>query len=126
MATCRDETDRPFQGRSTFSGSGWRQSGEGTASASLNPLVSRLAESLASAWRRGEHTPAEVFLEKCPGILAEDAVRYNLGEVKDELTAAMGLNTEAEGSLAQFLRRGYKTSTWFEDDAALEALLGRS
>ena len=52
--------------------------------------------------------------------IAEDAVRYNLGEVKEELMAAMGLNTEEEGSLAQFLRRGYKTSTWFEDDAALE------
>ena len=81
MATCRDETDRPFQGRSTFSGSGWRQSGEGTASASDNPLVSRLAESLASAWRRGEHTPAEVFLEKCPGILAEEAVRLIYEEI---------------------------------------------
>ncbi len=28
----------------------------------------------------------------------------------------MGLNTEEEGSTAQFLRRGWKTSTWFEDD----------
>jgi hypothetical protein len=34
--------------------------------------------------------------------------------------AAMGLNTEEDGSVAAFLRRGYKTSTWFEDDAALE------
>jgi hypothetical protein len=41
-------------------------------------------------------------------------------KVKEELMAAMGLNTEAEGSLGAFLRRGYKTSTWFEDSAALE------
>jgi hypothetical protein len=33
--------------------------------------------------------------------IAEDAVRYNLGEVKEELQAAMGLNTEAEGSALQ-------------------------
>jgi hypothetical protein len=32
----------------------------------------------------------------------------------------MGLNTEEAGSVAAFLRRGYKTSTWFEDDRALE------
>jgi hypothetical protein len=38
------------------------------------------------------------------------------GEVKEELTVAMGLATEAEGSVEQFLRRGYKTSTWYEDD----------
>ena len=30
--------------------------------------------------------------------------------------AAMGLNTEPEGSVLAFLRRGYKTSTWWEDD----------
>ena len=38
------------------------------------------------------------------------------GEVKEELTVAMGLATEAEGSTAQLLRRGFKTSTWYEDD----------
>ena len=26
---------------------------------------------------------------------------------------------QAEGSTMQFLRRGYKTSTWWEDDAGL-------
>ena len=40
--------------------------------------------------------------------IAEDARRYNLGEAKEELMAAMGLDTEAEGSAMQFLRRGYK------------------
>lgn len=52
--------------------------------------------------------------------VAEDRVRYNLGEVKEELMAAMGLNTEAEGSAMAFLRRGYKTATWFEEDEANE------
>lgn len=33
--------------------------------------------------------------------IAEDKVRYNLGEVKEELQAAMGLNTEEEGSALQ-------------------------
>lgn len=34
--------------------------------------------------------------------------RYNLGEFKEELMDAMGLNTEGEGSTMAFLRRGYK------------------
>lgn len=65
----------------------------------------------------------QVMLKQDSGVyacIAEDSVRYNLGEVKEELMAAMGLNTEEAGSVAAFLRRGYKTSTWFEDDVALE------
>jgi hypothetical protein len=46
--------------------------------------------------------------------------RYTLGEVKEELMGAMGLNTELEGSAMEFLRRGYKRSTWWEDDVELE------
>ena len=46
--------------------------------------------------------------------------RYTLGEVKDELYEAMGLKTEEKGSTMQFLRQGYKTSTWWEDDEELE------
>lgn len=46
--------------------------------------------------------------------------RYTLYEVKEELLDAMGLNTEEEGSALQFLRRGYKTSTWWEDDEDVE------
>jgi hypothetical protein len=67
--------------------------------------------------------PWQVMLRQDGGeyaCIAEDAVRYNLGELKDELTAAMGLDTEAAGSVAALLRRGYKTSTWFEDDAENE------
>ncbi len=40
--------------------------------------------------------------------IAEDERRYNLGEAKEEMMAAMGLDTEEEGSAMQFLRRGYK------------------
>ena len=40
--------------------------------------------------------------------IAEDEKRYNLGEAKEELMSAMGLDTEVEGSAMQFLRRGYK------------------
>ena len=40
--------------------------------------------------------------------IAEDVRRYNLGEAKEELMSAMGLDTEVEGSAMQFLRRGYK------------------
>ena len=29
---------------------------------------------------------------------------------------ALGLNTEEKGSAMEFLRRGYKNSTWWEDD----------
>lgn len=41
--------------------------------------------------------------------------RFTLGETKEELLDAMGLNTETAGSAMQFLRRGYKVSTWWED-----------
>jgi hypothetical protein len=67
--------------------------------------------------------PLQVLLKQDSGeyaCIAEDKLRYNLGEVKEELMAAMGLNTEEAGSTMAFLRRGYKTSTWFEDDTELE------
>ncbi|PNH12421.1 hypothetical protein TSOC_000679 [Tetrabaena socialis] len=63
--------------------------------------------------------PWQVMLKQDGGeyaCIAEDRARYNLGDVKEELTVAMGLATEAEGSTMQFLRRGAKTSTWYEDD----------
>ncbi|GFR41032.1 hypothetical protein Agub_g1465, partial [Astrephomene gubernaculifera] len=68
--------------------------------------------------------PWQVMLKQDGGeyaCIAEEPVRYNLGEVKEELTVAMGLATEEEGSTMQFLRRGYKTSTWYEDDYEQEA-----
>lgn len=63
--------------------------------------------------------PWQVMLKQDSGeyaCVAEDKRRYNLGEVKEELMDAMGLNTELEGSAMEFLRRGYKRSTWWEDD----------
>lgn len=52
--------------------------------------------------------------------IAEDIARYNLGDLKEELMTAMGINTEEEGSAMFLLRKGFKTSTWFEDDYDLE------
>ncbi|KAJ9508403.1 hypothetical protein QJQ45_011925 [Haematococcus lacustris] len=40
--------------------------------------------------------------------IAEDRTRYNLGELKEELQAAMGLNTEEEGSALQVGRYSVK------------------
>lgn len=63
--------------------------------------------------------PWQVMLKVDDGRLccvAEDDSRYNLGEFKEELMAAMGLNTEEEGSAEYFLRRGSSTSTWWEQD----------
>lgn len=48
--------------------------------------------------------PWQVLLRQDSGeyaCIAEDPTRYNLGEVKEELQAAMGLATEAEGSVEQ-------------------------
>ena len=55
--------------------------------------------------------PWQVMFKQQNGVyacVAERVHRYNLGEFKEELMAALGLNTEAEGSAAQFFRRGYK------------------
>eukprot|EP00775_Hariotina_reticulata_P012638 gene12638-12767_t len=52
--------------------------------------------------------PWQVMLKQDSGeyaCIAEDKVRYNL---------------EEQGSTMAFLRRGYKTSTWFEDETELE------
>lgn len=68
--------------------------------------------------------PWQVMIKQDSGeyaCIAEQASRYNLGEVKEELQAALGLNTEAEGSFEQLLRRGVKSSTWWEDDYNLES-----
>jgi hypothetical protein len=46
--------------------------------------------------------------------------RYTLYQVKEELLETLGLNTEEEGSALQFLRRGYKTSVWWEDADDIE------
>ena len=81
MATRRDETDIPSRAGITFSGSAWKQAIEGEVTASANPLVSQLAEAMATSWRRGENSPAESFLANCPEIHAEDAVRLIYEEI---------------------------------------------
>ena len=64
--------------------------------------------------------PWQVMLKSDSGelaVIAERRERYGLGEAKEEMMAAMGLNTEEVGSGAAFLRRGYKTQTWWEEGA---------
>jgi len=68
--------------------------------------------------------PWQVMLKQDNGeyaCIAEDLTRYNLGELKMELQRAMGLNTEADGSVAQIFREGFKNSTWWEDEYETEA-----
>jgi hypothetical protein len=46
-------------------------------------------------------------------------VRPGLGEFKEQLTQALrdeGVLPETEGSVFDFLRTGYKTTTWWEDE----------
>ena len=52
--------------------------------------------------------------------VAESAMHFTLGETKEELLRVLGLQEE-EGSSLEFLRRGYKTATWWEEDIELEA-----
>eukprot|EP00192_Tetraselmis_astigmatica_P012329 CAMPEP_0117680296 /NCGR_PEP_ID=MMETSP0804-20121206/18275_1 /TAXON_ID=1074897 /ORGANISM="Tetraselmis astigmatica, Strain CCMP880" /LENGTH=398 /DNA_ID=CAMNT_0005489781 /DNA_START=35 /DNA_END=1228 /DNA_ORIENTATION=+ len=67
--------------------------------------------------------PWQVMLKQDNGELAcvaERPERYTLSEAKEEMMETMGLNTEEEGSAMEFLRRGYKRSTWWEDDSDKE------
>jgi len=83
----------------------------------------------AGATLREYPGPWQVMLRTDDGSLAciaERPRRYGLGEAKEELLAAMGLNTEAEGSALSFLRRGYKTATWWEESAEAESEAWRS
>ncbi|KAK9865651.1 hypothetical protein WJX84_008406 [Apatococcus fuscideae] len=62
--------------------------------------------------------PWQVMLRQDSGqyaCVAERPERYRLGQVKDELQSAMGLDTDPLGGTWDFLRRGYKDSTWWED-----------
>ncbi|CAA0827329.1 Protein LOW PSII ACCUMULATION 3- chloroplastic [Striga hermonthica] len=51
--------------------------------------------------------------------VAESATRFTLGETKEELLRVLGLKEE-EGSSLEFLRRGYKSATWWEEDVDSE------
>lgn len=66
--------------------------------------------------------PWQVMLKQGDGsyaCVAEGAARFQLGEVKQELQQSLGLQEE-EGSTMDFLRKGYKTSTWWEEDQQAE------
>ncbi|KAG6390681.1 hypothetical protein SASPL_148420 [Salvia splendens] len=51
--------------------------------------------------------------------VAESSSRFTLSETKEELLRVLGLKEE-EGSSLEFLRRGYKTATWWEEDVETE------
>uniref|UniRef100_A0A251UYJ7 DUF1995 domain-containing protein n=1 Tax=Helianthus annuus TaxID=4232 RepID=A0A251UYJ7_HELAN len=51
--------------------------------------------------------------------VAESETRFTLNETKEELLRVLGLKEE-QGSQLEFLRRGYKTATWWEEDVDLE------
>lgn len=64
----------------------------------------------------------QVMLKQTDGsyaCVAEAAERFTLGQTKEELLVSLGLQEEV-GSTMEFLRRGYKTSTWWEEDKELE------
>ncbi|XP_057858891.1 protein LPA3 isoform X1 [Cryptomeria japonica] len=66
--------------------------------------------------------PWQVMLKQNDGsyaCVAESFKRFTLGQTKEELLRVLGLQEE-EGSSLEFLRRGYKTSTWWEEDVDLE------
>ncbi|KAI3956217.1 hypothetical protein MKW98_008735 [Papaver atlanticum] len=70
--------------------------------------------------------PWQVMLKQADGsyaCVAESATRFTLGETKEELMRVLGLQEE-QGSSLEFLRRGYKSSTWWEDDTDLELSSG--
>lgn len=66
--------------------------------------------------------PWQVMLKQTDGsyaCVAESQERFTLGQTKEELLVSLGLQEEA-GSTMEFLRRGYKTATWWEEDTELE------
>ncbi|KAI6689817.1 hypothetical protein NL676_026645 [Syzygium grande] len=66
--------------------------------------------------------PWQVMLKQADGsyaCVAESATRFTLGETKEELLRVLGLQEE-QGSSLEFLRRGYKNATWWEEDVELE------
>ncbi|KAL8139340.1 LOW QUALITY PROTEIN: hypothetical protein V2J09_005361, partial [Rumex salicifolius] len=66
--------------------------------------------------------PWQVMLKQEDGsfaCVAESENRFTLGETKEELLRVLGLQEE-QGSSLEFLRRGYKNATWWEEDTDLE------
>ena len=56
---------------------------------------------------------------KSYACIAESDDRFTLNEGKEEMMYALGLEEE-KGSTLEFLRRGYKYKTWWEEDLAPE------
>ncbi|KAI3455226.1 hypothetical protein Pfo_011889 [Paulownia fortunei] len=66
--------------------------------------------------------PWQVMLKQGDGsyaCVAESTIRFTLGETKEELLRVLGLQEE-KGSSLEFLRRGYKSATWWEEDVETE------
>ncbi|KAJ7951989.1 Protein LOW PSII ACCUMULATION 3 chloroplastic [Quillaja saponaria] len=66
--------------------------------------------------------PWQVMLKQAVGsyaCIAESTTRFTLSETKEELLRVLGLQEE-QGSSLEFLRRGYKTATWWEEDFEVE------
>ncbi|KAG9442563.1 hypothetical protein H6P81_018417 [Aristolochia fimbriata] len=66
--------------------------------------------------------PWQVMLKQADGsyaCVAESDTRFTLGETKEELLRVLGLQEE-QGSSLEFLRRGYKTTTWWEEEVEQE------
>lgn len=66
--------------------------------------------------------PWQVMFKQTDGsyaCVAEAPSRFTLQETKEELMRSLGLQEE-EGSAMEFFRRGYKTSTWWEEETSLE------
>ncbi|KAJ1277540.1 hypothetical protein BS78_04G012500 [Paspalum vaginatum] len=67
--------------------------------------------------------PWQVMLKQADGsyaCVAESEARFTLGQAKEELLRVIGLQEE-EGSSLEFLRRGYKNATWWEENVDQEA-----
>ncbi|KAG2655492.1 protein LOW PSII ACCUMULATION 3, chloroplastic-like isoform X2 [Panicum virgatum] len=66
--------------------------------------------------------PWQVMLKQADGsyaCVAESEARFTLGQAKEELLRVIGLQEE-EGSSLEFLRRGYKNATWWEENVDQE------
>ncbi|EEC72347.1 hypothetical protein OsI_05588 [Oryza sativa Indica Group] len=66
--------------------------------------------------------PWQVMLKQADGsyaCVAESAARFTLGQAKEELLRVLGLQEE-QGSSLEFLRRGYKNATWWEENVDQE------
>ncbi|KAK4436691.1 protein LOW PSII ACCUMULATION 3, chloroplastic [Sesamum alatum] len=66
--------------------------------------------------------PWQVMFKQADGsyaCVAESTTRFTLGETKEELLRVLGLQEE-EGSSLEFLRRGIKSATWWEEDVDTE------